>query len=71
MECKVINGRKIGIKVAIEVQIKIYNKEEIEIVNDIPEMNGIQMLKENVTVNSLIGEGDNKIYAKTLYRLTQ
>lgn len=64
MECKVINGRKIGIKVAIEVQIKIYNKEEIEIVNDIPEMNGIQMLKENVTVNSLIGEGDNKIYAK-------
>lgn len=64
MECKVINGRKIGIKVAIEVEIKAFSKEEVEIVNDIPETNGIQMLKEDIVVNSLVGEGENRINAK-------
>ena len=64
MECKVINGRKIGIKVALEIEIRVYSKEDVDIVNDILENDGLQMLKENITVNSLVGEGDNKIYAK-------
>lgn len=37
IECKVINGRKIGIKAAIEITIKVFSKEEIEIVNDVAE----------------------------------
>lgn len=64
IECKVINGRKVGIKATIEVDIKIYSNEEIEIVNNIKNAEGIQMLKEDLKVNSLVGIGENKIYAK-------
>ena len=64
IETKVINGRKIGIKATIELNIKIYSNEEIEFVRDIPDAQGIQMLKENLNVNSLVGMGENKIFAK-------
>ncbi len=64
IECKVINGRKIGIKATLEVDIKLYDKEEVEIVNDLQNAEGIQMLKEDLSVNSLVGMGENKIYAK-------
>ena len=64
IEAKVINGRKIGIKAAIEVEIKIYTKEDVEVVNDIQNADGIQMLKEELRVNSLVGMGNTKIYAK-------
>lgn len=64
IETKVINGRKIGIKASIEVEVKVYSNEEIEFVRDIPDAQGIQMLKENLTVNSLVGMGENKISAK-------
>lgn len=64
IEAKVINGRKVGIKAAIEVEIKIYSNEEVQIVNNIQNAEGIQMLKEDLKVNSLVGIGDTKIYAK-------
>jgi len=64
IECKVINGRKVGMKATLEIDIKIYRKEEVEIINDIPNAEGIQMLKEDLCINSLVGIGENKIYAK-------
>lgn len=64
IESKIINGRKIGIKATLEVNIKIYSKEDIEIVNSIQNAEGIQMLKEELKVNSLVGMGENKIFAK-------
>lgn len=64
IEAKVINGRKVGIKATIEVEINIYEDEEVYIVNDIPNNDSIQILKEDIKVNSLLGVGDTKIYAK-------
>lgn len=64
IECRVINGRKIGIKATLEVIIRIYSNEEVKIVNDIQDMNDIKILKENLQVNSLLGMGETKIYAK-------
>ena len=64
IECRVINGRKIGIKATLEVIIRIYSNEEVEIVNDIQDINDIKILKENLQVNSLVGMGETKIYAK-------
>ncbi len=64
IEARVINGRKIGIKATIEMEFNVYSDEEIEFIRDIPEIQGIKMLKENLTVNSLVGMGENKIYAK-------
>lgn len=64
IEAKVINGRKVGIKAAIEIEINIYSNEEVEIVNNVQNAEDIQILKENLKVNSLVGMGDTKIYAK-------
>lgn len=64
IEAKVINGRKIGIKAAIEVEVKVYSNETIAIVNSIPNSDGIQTLQEDLLVNSLVGMGENKIFAK-------
>ena len=63
IEAKVINGRKVGIKAAVEVEVKVYSNEDVAIVNSIPNNDGIQTLQENLTVNSLVGMGDNKIFA--------
>lgn len=64
IESKIINGRKLGLKATLEINIKIYSKEEIEIVNSIQNAEGIQMLNEELKVNSLVGIGENKIFAK-------
>lgn len=64
IEAKVINGRKIGIKATLEVNLKIYLNEDVEIINEIQNENNIQILKEDLMVNSLVGQGETKIYAK-------
>ena len=52
------------IKAAIEIEINIYSNEEVEIVNNVQNAEDIQILKEDLKVNSLVGMGDTKIYAK-------
>lgn len=64
IEARVINGRKVGIKASLEVSIKVYQDENVEFVNDIQNDCGVQMLKDSLNVNSLIGSGNTKIYAK-------
>ena len=64
IEAKVLNGRKISIKATLEVNVRIYSKEEVEIINNMENADNIQILKEDLTVNSLVGSGETKIYAK-------
>lgn len=64
IEGKVINGRKVGIKATLEVSLKIYLNEDVEVINEIQNENNIQILKEDLRVNSLVGQGETKIYAK-------
>lgn len=64
IEGKVLNGRKVGIKATLEVYIKVYLNEDVEVINDIRNESNIQILKEDIKVNSLIGQGETKIYAK-------
>ena len=63
IECKVINGRKIGIKVTLEIEMKVYSKETIDVITDLNDKN-IQVLSKNVKVNSLLGEGTTKASIK-------
>ena len=64
IEAKVINGRKVGIKATLEINLKIYLNEDVEIINEIQNESDIQILKEELKVNSLAGQGETKIYAK-------
>lgn len=63
VECKVINGRKINVKAFLEANVKITSNENIDIINNV-NLKGIQMLNKNLNVNSLIGRGTTKSYAK-------
>lgn len=64
IEGKVLNGRKISIKSTLEVYLKMYSNEDVEVINELQNANNIQILKEDLKVNSLIGQGETKISAK-------
>lgn len=63
IECKVINGRKINVKAFLEADIKISSNEEIDIINGV-NLKGVQTLNKSLNVNSLVGRGTVKTYAK-------
>jgi len=63
IECKVLNGRKIAIKVTLEVAMKVYSKETVEIITELNDEN-IQILSQNIKVNSLLGDGSTKAFVK-------
>lgn len=64
IECNVINGRKISIKAEVNVKCRVYTNENIELINDIEEKSDIQLLKNTMKVNSLVGYGSTKAYVK-------
>lgn len=63
MECKVINERKINVKAFLDISLKVTSKENIDIINSV-NLKGIQMLNQNLNINSLIGSGSTKVLAK-------
>ena len=67
MECKVLNGRKINVKVGLEVNIKLYSNENVDIINQINNIEDVQILEKNFKINSLIGSGTTRIYAKETF----
>lgn len=69
IEAKVINGRKVGIKAVVEVEIKLYSNEDVQIINSLQDADNVKMLKEDLMVNSLVGTGDTKIYAKDTIKI--
>lgn len=64
IECKVINGRKVNVKIIIEIQLILSVEEDINIIEDIKEIEDIQKLNKNISLNQSIGRGQTKIYAK-------
>lgn len=62
-ECRVINGRKIGLKANVEIGIRVNSKEEAEITTDVDNVN-MQVLSNKKKINSLLCEGTNKTYVK-------
>lgn len=63
IECKVLNGRKIAIKVTLEVVMKVHSKDSIEIITNLNDEN-IQVLSQKMKVNSLLGDGATKAFVK-------
>ena len=63
IECKVINGRKVSIKAFIEINVKITSKEDIDIISSV-NSKGIQTLNKTIDINSVVGRGSAKVYAK-------
>ena len=64
LECKVLNGRKINVKAGIEVNLKLYSNEDVEIINRINNIDDIQVLEDELKINSLIGNNSTRVYVK-------
>ena len=64
IECRILNGRKINIKTVLNIDSKIYLNENIEIISNVNSLDDIQVLNNNRIINSLIGDGNTKVYAK-------
>jgi len=64
IECKVLNGRKINTKVVLEIDIYIYSNEDIDILKEINNVEGIQTLNSNMQINNLVGKGCCRAAAK-------
>ena len=64
IECKILNGRKVNIKVGIDVEASIYSNENVEFIKDIQSMDDIQVLNISESMDSLLGNGMTKAYAK-------
>ena len=63
-ETRVLNGRKINVKAILEVETKVYSNSNVEIVSNLNNIEDIQVLNNSKTINSLVGEGSTRVYAK-------
>lgn len=63
-EVKIINERKIHIKMEANCEIKASNKETIECINQINELHGLQTLNKTMKVENFVGHGETKISVK-------
>ena len=64
VECRVINGRKVSIKAIVELELKLSSNDAIEFVNEIEDIKDIQVLNSTLPLNSILGRGVTKVYAK-------
>ena len=64
IECKILNGRKVNIKVNIDIEANIYSNEDTEFIKDVENSEDIQVLNTVATMDSLLGTGSTKAYAK-------
>ena len=64
IETKILNGRKVSIKGDIDFLLKLYLNENIEIIKDVEGINDIQKLTRAIEINSLVGKGYTKVFAK-------
>lgn len=63
-ETKIINSRKVHIKVFIDANLKVFSSEEVEAIVDIKDEDDIQMLNTTKNIMSLIGENEGKCTLK-------
>lgn len=64
IECKILNGRKINIKANIEANVSVYANENIEFIKEIEDRKDVQILNNSAIIDSLLGSGNTKVYAK-------
>lgn len=64
IECKVLNGRKINIKATLQIEAKVYSNENVDIIKEVNNLCDVQSLRSDLQINSLVGEGTSRAYAK-------
>lgn len=71
LESKVLNGRKITVKCPLEISIKVIKDAEIQVPKDIVDVENMQVLRENLILNSLVGRNNEIISINENVSLTE
>lgn len=64
IECKILNGRKINVKANLQFEMAVYANEDVNIIKQVNNIKDIQSQETELKVNSLVGEGCQKVFAK-------
>lgn len=64
MEANVLNGRKLTVKATLNADFKVYSNSNIDIIKEVNSDCNLQKLSNTIEVNSLVGYGTTKAYAK-------
>ena len=64
IETKILNERKINIKVNMEIEGKVYNKSQVDFINDLSQIEDAKVLDQSINVMSLKGCGVARASAK-------
>lgn len=69
IDAKILNGRKINLKVMLVVELSVYSNEYIDILKDIEDLDDVQKLNKVCNINSLVGSGSTNVYAKETLKI--
>lgn len=64
IESKVVNERKVNLKAVLEIKTRVYVNQNVEIINRVNDIPDVQMLNNDLNINSLLGTGITKAFAK-------
>ena len=67
IETNVINGRKVGFRVTLAVDAKVFLNEDEEVIKEIRGIDDIQMQMNSIQMNSLVRTKYHKSYSKRNY----
>jgi len=71
IEYRILNGRKVNIRIHLEVSIKVYSKDEFQIVSNIETKEDLETFKGTKKIMNLVGEGKSKVFAKDTISIDQ
>lgn len=63
IDCKILNGRKINIRANMLFEISACSYQNIEYIGNV-EDEKLETLKNKMVINSVVGNGETKVYAK-------
>lgn len=64
IDAKILNGRKISLQANLRLKLSVYSNENVDVMKDVEDISDIQKLNKVYNINSLLGNGTTKVYAK-------
>lgn len=71
IECRILNGRKINLKVELEIDVTLTNNEEISLLSEIKNVKDLQTISKKTKIDSIVGNNFTKTYAKETVKIDQ
>lgn len=70
MQCKIVNERKISIQGIVKLKGEVYKDYNFEIIKDLDDVKDIQMLRNPISVDKIVGTTDGELIAKSNMKIS-